>query len=203
MKYIFILFILLISCSQKEKQKQKPPFKKIKYDLSYNYKDSLVQKIIPGKVYDYWVYITIKDMNYNIILEKGDFLQKHKYETKLKDPSLGFFAGCHPHWCADYILTIKNNSLHFITTESEAISFLGTIDNFEEALLLAKLNGYTLDDDIRASAYRIVDDGFEMHLCKFSKSPLQKEFMEIIINKNGSMMAKSLGVYAIGIEAYN
>jgi hypothetical protein len=202
MKYIVILFILLVSCSKKEKIKTEPKFEKTKYDRSYNYKDSLVQKIIPNKDYDYYAYVTIRGQDHNIISEKGDILEKHKFETKLKDGSLGFFIGCHPNWCSDYIITIKNNYLHFIISETEASIFLGTIDNLEEALLLAKLKGYNLDNDIRGNSYRVTDKGYEMILMKFSNFPLQKESMEVIVDKNGNIESKSLGIYARGKEAY-
>ena len=202
MRYIAILFVILVSCSKKENQKPEPKFEKTKYDRSFNYKDSLVLKIIPDKEYDYFAYVGVRNGDYNILLEEGDTLQKHKFETKLKNKSLGFFIGCHPIWCADYIITIKNNYLHFIINESDAITFLWSIDNIEEALLLAKLKGYDLDNDIRANSFRITDKGYEMHLMKFSDSPLKKESMYVIVDKKGNIQSKSLGVYARGREAY-
>lgn len=201
MKYLFF-FILLVSCSKKEETKEKH-FVKINYNLSYDYKDSLIQKIIPNKNYDYYAYIGIRGSDFNILNEKGDTLKKHKYQIKLKDSSLGFFQGCHPRWCADYIVTIDNNHLQFITSEIDAGTFLGTIDNLEEALLLAQLKGYYLDNDVRGNGYRITDKGYELHLMKFSSDPLQKESVEITIDKHGNTWTKSLGIYARGRDAYN
>ena len=201
MRYLSIILILLISCSKKEDHNVEPKFEKIKYDITLNYKDSLVKRINPDDYYDYYAYIGIRGRDYITLLEKGDTLKKHKFETRLKDGS-GFFTGCHPGWCTDYIVTIKNNYVHYILQENEVITFLGKIDNLEEALLVAKLKGYQIDMYKNTNSYRITDKGYEMRLMKFTEHPLQKEAVHIIVNKNGDIWAKSLGVIASGIDAY-
>lgn len=188
------------SCSKKEE----PKFQKIKYDLSYNYKDSLGTKINPNKEYQYWAYMSYyhnsnKEKN-TILKQNGDTLQK-KY-INMKPNLMGFFEGCHPNYCCNYAIIIENNKAKYLKTKEEFRSFLGKIDNLEEAMLLARTYGYILDTDIKGSAYRIKDNVYELHLMKFHEYPPQKESIEIRIDKEGNIKTKSLGIYCKGQKCY-
>ncbi len=87
-----------------------------------------------------------------------------------------------------------------LKTEEEFRDFLGTINNFEEALLLARTYGYRLDDDIRGSEYRNLQNGYELHLMKYHEFPIRKKSVEIKISKNGFIKTKSRGIYCEGTD---
>jgi hypothetical protein len=188
------------SCSKKEV----PKFQKIYYDLSYNYKDSLGTKIIPNKEYQYWAYMSYYQ-NYDIekyvvLKQGGDTLQKANLKTKPN--KLGFFEGCHPNYCCNYAIVVENRKVKYLKTKEEFRSFLGNIDNLEEAILLARTYGYILDSDVKGSAYRIIDNSYELHLMKSHEYPPQKESVEIKIDKKGNTKIKSLGIYCKGRKCY-
>lgn len=203
MEHIFSILISLFvmsSCSKKEE----PIFQKIKYDLSSNYKDSLGTKIIPNKNYQYWAYMSYYQNSgkakYTVLKQGGNTLQKQNIK---KEPTLrGFFEGCHPNYCCNYIIIIENNKIKYLKTKEEFKEFIGTIDNLEEAMLLARTDDYILDTDIKGSAYRIKDDTYELHLMKFHEYPSQKESVEIKIDKKGNVKTKSLGIYCKGQKCY-
>ncbi|MFB9080000.1 hypothetical protein ACFFLS_08915 [Flavobacterium procerum] len=198
---IILLLLILTSCIQKEESK----FQKINYNVAYNYLDSLGKKIIPDKNYQYWQYATyyqgIGDQNikYTVLKHGGDTLLRKKISEKINpNKIIGIFQGGHPSYRCNYAVTIENQKVNYIKTEDEFRTFLGTIDNLEEAILLAITYGYVLDHDIRGSAYRKVTNGFELHLTKYHDFPLSKESIEIKINKNGFIKTKSLGIYCEG-----
>ena len=93
----------------------------------------------------------------------------------------------------------EGGKVHKATTGA-ASDFLGTIDNFEEALLLARTYGYRLDDDIRGSEYRNLQNGYELHLMKYHEFPIRKKSVEIKISKNGFIKTKSRGIYCEGTD---
>lgn len=85
--------------------------------------------------------------------------------------------------------------MRYLKSLKEFRFFLGDIDNLEEAMLLARTNGYILDTDIKGSAYRVKNGCYELHLMKFHEYPSRKESFEIKIDKKGNIKSKSLGVY--------
>lgn len=203
-----IIVLLFISC-KKENNFLSEKFQPINYTIKNNYIDSVGKKIIPNSDYKYWQYSSYYqpfggETKHTILNEGGDQTVKNKINTVFKpSQNTGFFTGGHPSYRCNYAITIDNdNIVRFIETEEEFKSFLGSIDNIEEALLLAKTYGYHLDDDIRGSEYRKVKNGFELHLMKFHQYPTSKESVEITILKDGSIKTKSLGIYCKGFDCY-
>lgn len=195
---MLLIFVGLASCANKEKALvvNAPAFKKIPFDLATDFRNTIALKIKPVREYQYWAYISHSHGHWEIIKEGGDTLVKKNIHVK--QDTFGFFQGCHPNFCCNYIVTLEKGVEKVIDTNEGFRAFLGTIDNLEEAVLLAISHGYWLDPDIRGSAFRINNGNYEMHLLKFSSHPLQKESVEVIVNKNGTIKTKSLGVYCKG-----
>lgn len=197
---ILISLFIMSSCSKKEE----PKFQKIKYDLSSNYKDSLGTKIIPNKKYQYWAYMSYYQNSgkekHTVLKQGGDTLEKK--HININHNILGFFEGCHPNYCCNYAVTVESDKLEYLKTKDQFRKFLGTIDNLEEAMLLARTYDYILDADIKGSAYRIINEYYELHLMKFHEYPPQKESIEIKIDKKGNIKTKSLGFYCKGQKCY-
>lgn len=200
--FLFVLLGLIImsSCLKKEE----PRFQKIMYSLTNNYTDSLGVKIIPNKDYDYWAYMKYSynygNIKHIVLNQGGDTLQK----PSIKDKSniRGFFEGCYPNYCCNYIIVVENKKIKYLKSKQEFVKFLGDINNLEEAMLLAKTYGYILDSDLRGSSYRVKDDSYEFHLMKFHEDPPQKESVEIKIDRKGNVKTRSLGVYCRGAKCY-
>lgn len=108
----------------------------------------------------------------------------------------GFFP-CIPGGCYSYFYAInKNNQEEYITKEKGVINFFGEIDTIEEALFIAMLHGYGIDEDYKnGNVYKKMNDEFILHLSKISHSPYKKEAFIITIKKDGSFSAKSDGIY--------
>jgi len=200
---MLLIFIGLASCTNKEIALvvNAPAFKKIPFDLKTNFRDTIALKINPVEDYKYWAYVSFRQSisggeRTAIISQGGDSLLRKNVNIKQK--TFGFFQGGHPSFTCNYIVALDGGKEKVIDTNEGFRAFLGTIDNLEEAVLLAISNGYWLDPDIRGSAFRINNGNYEMHLLKFSSHPLQKESVEVIVNKNGTIKAKSLGVYCKG-----
>ncbi|MFC4740079.1 hypothetical protein ACFO3U_08735 [Flavobacterium ponti] len=218
MRILTIIFLFLfISCGKKEDENIEKldidkefkstnvtnKFLKIEYSLKVNYLDSLAKKIIPNKKYQYWQYVTYHQGSnietYVVLNQGGDSSLRKKINEKPR-PSYnsGIFYGGHPNFRCNYIVTIDNGQPYSLKTEEEFRDFLGTIDNLEEAILLAKTYGYILDTNIKGCAYRNLANGFELHLMKYHEFPIRKESIEIIISREGFVKTKSLGIYCEG-----
>ena len=94
-----------------------------------------------------------------------------------------------------YAIYIENKKINYIKTEDEFRTFLGNIDNVEEAMLLARTYGYLLNDENGANEYRKVENGFELHLAKFHDFPKSMEVVELRIGNDGTIKTTSLGIY--------
>ncbi|RKS02872.1 hypothetical protein [Flavobacterium sp. 102] len=202
MRTLIILLLLIVSsCTKKDEPKiQKPiKFQKINYSLANSYLDSLAKKINPNRKYQYWQYARYKSsmLRHTILNESGDTLLRKKIDREFDKIKYGIFKGGHPFFSCYYAITIENGKVNYIN-EEEFRGFLGTIDNLEEAMLLAETYDYSLDSDIRGSEYREVENGFELHLMRFNDNPLSKESFEIEVSQNGILKAKSRGIYCKG-----
>lgn len=157
----------------------------------HRFKIMLPIKIIPDKKYKYWQY----KLSSKTIHEAGDTiyrkLVKRKFETYrgYGVPSLG---GGHPYGAEVYIITADNQKVTFIQSDSEFRKFLGTIDNLEEALLLARTYNCIPNGKHNGNEYRKVEDNFELHLTRFDKID-RLEFVSVKITKDSHIEIESLG----------
>ncbi|KRB56462.1 hypothetical protein ASD98_11435 [Flavobacterium sp. Root186] len=221
MRHIIILISLLlfISCEKKEVEKLEkleiemttkdvvgtPNFHKIDYSVKENYLDSLAKFIKPNRKYQYWQYVAYyqnaASETYTVLKQGGDSLLRKKINEKPRpNYNAGIFFGGHPSFRCNYIVTIDNGKVNSLKTEEQFRDFLGTIDNLEEAILLARTYDYQLDNDIRGSEYRNLQNGFELHLMKYHEFPTRRESVEIKISRDGFIKTKSRGIYCEGLD---
>lgn len=188
LKILLIIFILT-SCNSNEDTE----FKKIDHKLTdFSYSDSLPTKILPDKKYDYWACIKFEnrfsEQKHTIIKQEGNLQLSKKIQFKTN--TYGFFPGCLPSYCCQYIITIKDGKINYILTEDGLKDFIGEIDNLEEALLIAKIHDYRLDSDIRGSAFREKDGNYELHLTRYHQFLPLTEYIEVKINREGYLKTK-------------
>jgi hypothetical protein len=172
--------------------------------LRYDYLDSLGKKIIPDKKYQYWHYATYSDrygsdkIQYTILKEGGDITLSKKIDKKINPiKTIGIFQRGHPSYTCNYAVIIEDKKVNYIKTEDQFRTFLGNIDNLEEAILLARTYDYGLYNDKRGSEYRKTKKGYELHLMKYHEFPKFIEFVELQIGKDGTIKTKSLEISKI------
>lgn len=195
---ILLVFITLLSCSKNEPEAGNEPFKKLPFNLSTNFRDSIAKKITPGQNYTYWAYCSLRqplsgEERHTILSRGGDSLQK--FEADRNKPIYGFFQGGYPGYSTNYVLINDNGKKEVVETQDGFREFLGAIDNLEEAVLLAFSYGYRADTDIKGNAWCMHNGNYELHLVKYSDYPQRKESVEVIITKDGFIKTNSLGIY--------
>jgi hypothetical protein len=136
------------------------------------------EEIIPSEKYDYWCYVA-EGMSF-YFNESPHFVKEHgdkafrKY-AKITPPHYGFFVGCHPSSCSQFIV-VKNKKVQYIDTCTGLRDFIGNIDNIEEALLYAESYGY----HGKGQSYKTYNNRYEFTASKASNAPVT-----IIITKDG------------------
>lgn len=217
----FFTLILFVSCNKTNtcefekieieirnvERIKKPTFYKNKYTTRYDYLDSLGKFINPNKKFEYWQYATYNSGSgkpkYTILKQDGNLLLRKMINERIKpEYSVGIFQGGHPSFRCNYISTIKNGKVKYLKTVEEFRDFLGTIDNLEEAILLARTYGYILGYNSNQNEYRKVENGFILHLMKYNEFPTKIENIEVIISRDGFIKTKSLGLYCEGENCY-
>jgi len=185
MRLLLILFLVLAaSCTRKQPEqevlavaKNPPdtiPFKAFNYDYRFYYIDSIAGSITPDRQYQYWAYISGHPMNTKfkgglpITKEEGDTLLCSKIIVPRGE---GFFKGGQFSTRSDYVAIVAHDSLRFITTNAGFRDFLGTIDNVDEAVLLAFTFYYGPEYGNKDGDYRVVNGNYEMHLRLFDPFP--------------------------------
>lgn len=189
MRKIFLLPFLLFSIflfSQNDKENGFSPLPRLEI------KD-LVKKINPNKNFTNWALVYYDFTSDKILFQKG---KKKLSPSRSERDFYGFFP-CIPGGCYSYFYTInKTNEEKYITSGKDIISFFGEIDTIEEALFLAMLQGYGIDEDYKnGNSYKKLDNGFLLHLSKISYSPYKKEVFIIMVKKNGEFSTQSDGIY--------
>jgi hypothetical protein len=160
------------------------------------YKYFLASNITPNKNYQYWHFAQYGGRSYSIIQEGGDTLLRKRINKNvdiLKRP--GIFVGGDPGYISNYIVTIDDDKISYVRSEDGFRTFLGQIDNLEEALLLAKSYGYYYYDK---SKYREAKNGYELLLLRSYGPPETLPFTELVsvtITKDGYIKTQSLGIH--------
>lgn len=184
-----MLLLLLLSC----KRRTEDGFEKIPQGL--NQTENLIKGIHPDQDYQYWGYIRQSYMDNNnikIITGKGDI--SYLMNNKFNDPKSGFKYKTWEGYF--YFAYLEKDSISLVTNQKQLIKFIGKIDELGEALLIASLNGLTVDysEDIGGS-YKKTNNGFEFYLAKFHSCTVRTEPFKISIDTLGNCKIKNLGFF--------
>ena len=220
-KIVILTYLIFVSCGKKkddnfdkieiqiktEENIKNPNFNKNKYTTRDNYLDSLGKFINPNKKFQYWQYASYHsgygETKYVILKQGGDLSLRKKINEKIKpNYSVGIFQGGHPSFRCNYVSTIDNGKINYLKTVEEFRDFLGTIDNLEEAILFARTYGYILGSNPKQNEYRVLENGYILHLMKFNEFPVRVENIEVTISKDGYIKTKSLGIHCEGEDCY-
>ncbi|MEO1254719.1 MAG: hypothetical protein AAFY41_07530, partial [Bacteroidota bacterium] len=141
--HFYLLTIALILIRTGVTAQQQPVADSMNFDISnftefeYNNFDrkELYNKIIPMKEYVYFEVRTADGYDLNAYVTSiGDSLT---YSKRLEGVTAEYgFFNCPDHFCGSYIVALtEEDSVEVIDSDQELQSFIGDIDNIEEALL--------------------------------------------------------------------
>lgn len=159
---------------------------------------NVLAQIIPNDKYDFWVLV------YN---EYGK--NKEIKTSGTKKDYLPQFAGFDLTPSEDsyfYIVNSKGGKIGYITELKELKTFIGSIDNAEEAALSAVLEGYIIDEEFvdLAANYHQDSKNYYLDLGKVvsQECPYQKKHFTLTVSKSSGKIEKTEdnGSY---IELYN
>ena len=162
-------------------------FQPLPKEYAYKERAYLIDKIKPEDNYSYWECVW-KDMDNGrgkIIVYQGD--SSYSIETVKINPTTGFFVECMPLFCFSYIVGVRpDHKVDLVNTNEQLKKFIGHIDNIEEVILSAKLNGFWFDTDtIIGGAYRERNNDYLLYLLDYSSTPVTYKSAKAVLKKNG------------------
>lgn len=138
--------------------------------------------IVPDKKYEYW----------SVMRNHPDPDKAVIYESQMPDhltlndpaPEKGFFQHCTGEDCFSYLMACENGRTWYFATEQQLRSFIGTVDNLPEAMLIANTYGYVTDSSNPGrSSYKMEDRYISLYLTSIKKGPQSTESFLIRINR--------------------
>ena len=157
-----------------------------------NQREILYSQINPDSSYDYW---EVNEAG-RLTTYKGDSSKYASLAKKYHCGREGFFVECMPMVCYSYIVAFKNGKPKLICTEKDLATFIGRIDNLEEAILIAKVNNYWYDEENKkGGAYIERKDDYLLYLLDWSSNPVTYKSVRAILNKSGRLEIIDKKVY--------
>ena len=187
---IFMAICILAYATYSEETGPPPEAKEIPFPPMEQYK--LIAHVIPDKAYDYWHY-KVSDLytdQYRMTY-KGDttfraLLHRDKTRPTFHVDGLSF----------THMVYVNHGKAGYVTNNEELKSFIGKVDNLEEAILIAGMSGFVQDRKQRfANAYLKTAKGYELYLGSFELCPVTNRLFHITIDYSGHLTAKYLRTY--------
>jgi hypothetical protein len=149
-----------------------------RYPAHTDYRTDLAKYIIPDKAYKYWVFV-----------HAGQVIYSHGKRGKIKiaPQNTGFFIGCLPIRCFSYIAYVDSGKVKYITSEKGFRTFIGKINNVEEAFLTVFSEGMYINNSHFGQGYKRTDDGYELLVEKLYPCPYKLETIWLKVNQKGIM----------------
>lgn len=185
-KTVFLIFLILISCNDSD-------FKSLNQEKTDS--KSLIKKINPNKVYDYWEINFCLAIKPKTIFHKGD--KKLKEQYNYTPICSGFFQECQPMSCSYTIAYLENAKWNYVYDKRELTSFINKIDNPEEAFLIAKIHDFDIDPyNPKGNGYLKTKNGYDLKVMKYISCPESKESFVVSVDSMGQLKRiESQGYY--------
>lgn len=157
--------------------------------------NKLVEKIEPNRKLRYWQYEEWMTNESRIVRSVGDTVLQKRINSA--DAEGGFFSNCVPiPVCYSLVSFIVDRQVEYVTSESEMIEFIGDVDNLEEAILIAMLQGYHVDTkDVRGGCYQPTDNGFILYLAKGEDCPVTLRSVKLTLSFDGKFTVRNKEFY--------
>lgn len=191
---LILSLLTLLGC------KDSSEFQKLDLDWSKDYISELTQGFIPESDYTNWACVRAglpKAETVTILYQSNDYIYSGKFEALKK----GFFVQGHVMDTYYYIVVINNGIPDYITELSDLLDFLDEIDSMEEALIIAKINGFLIDyNNEKGGSFREVKNGFEFLLMKELKGGAERKQYLVRVDENGKIESEEREVYCLSYE---
>jgi hypothetical protein len=162
---------------------------------AFRNRDQLIKYVTPDKNYTYWEF----DEGEMDTTKSGTIIFSSGTKPDgvvIKDPRGTMFLGCLPGSCYKYIAYVYDGKVGYITNNKDFISFMGRIDNLQEAILLAEISsGLYPDDNKKGGAYLITPTGYQLFLTNYIMCPETKQAIQVDISLKGITKKTYRGVY--------
>ncbi len=193
LNFIFFSF-LHVGC---EHQKE---FKKLEYDWREDYRGEISTNFKPSKKYDSWAFLRSNLPNkYETITV---LFQKNEIRQSIKPVDKSFLMSGHPMSTIYYIATINDSQINYIDSKEKLLDFFGKIDTKEEALMLALIEGFYIDDsNWKGGSYKeLPNNGYEFLLMKSIGEYFQRTQYRVHVNSSGDIEYKKGEIYCKGYK---
>ncbi|RYX87686.1 hypothetical protein EON73_00850 [bacterium] len=197
MKYLLTSFMLFLLSFAAKSQTDKFNYHGYKpLPSRFIQRDSLIRFINPVHKYIYWEYVQIPaDPGKAVVFSQG--VKPEGLKIKILNQR-GFFSGCLPSACTRYIAYVdEKGEVGYITTAQQAAAFVGTIDNLEEAVLVAQLGNddFYVDKNAKGGSYKIKGNTYEVILTHYDLCPETSRAIQLRIDHKQILEKKELGIY--------
>lgn len=163
--------------------------------MQWSLPDLRYDSLVPYKPVPYWECRLQFSFDYAVLGSGGTqpdpFFRFHKVRTPR-----GVLSGCLPASCVEYVVVHDQNSNQLWDTEDGLRQFLGPINNIHEAMLLARLSGFSLEQmGTMPSTYVQDSSGYILLLSRLIKDcPRTLHRFQVQISKEGEMQITDLGL---------
>ena len=177
------------------------------FPKEYQDEANLIKHIIPDKNYTYWELVGFSGYDLKsygkVLFTSGE----KPVGINFVNPKNGFTFDCPPGICYKYIAYVYNGQVGYITQTDDFVKFMGSIDNLEEAALLAEFsrgayNPLRIANQKKGGAYLKTETGYEIIVTHGETCPVSLEAIKLTIDKTGILKQESLGVYYKSTDCY-
>ncbi len=189
MRYFILFLVMSLAACAPSIEKD---FKQIPTEL--NDTENLIKQISPLNKYVYWecVFKDYLQKSSRIIVNFGDSssIKNLKYQV----PTTGFI---NKNWTGYYYIAYHDgNQLNYVYDIKSLQKFISNFNDLAEALLIAEAQDFSVDLHRKiGSAYRKTKNGFELHISKFHRCPVQTEAFKVDVDSLGNISTKSLNYF--------
>lgn len=168
--------------------------------IEYSNRTNLVKYIVPDKNYIYWEHVSTPYFKeYGTVLYRRG---KKPANLIFKQPQNGFFPILVLGFGYDFIAYVYKSKVGYINSDIALKKFMGSINNVQEAILLALLegqkgldSGFEVNTTIEGGAYKITPGGYELVLLKYNTCPQYSSVVHLTLDHQKIIKMDSLGVY--------
>lgn len=161
----------------------------------------LIDAIIPDVPYKYWECVRKRDEDFredrrgSVIVYNGD--SAYASVAERINAEWGFFVRGHLAIEYSFIVGVKDrNQLDLIDSDRKLVSFIGRVDNLEEAVLIAEANGYGFDPDtLIGGAYKERANDYLLYLMEVDSWPETYKSVRAILTKDGHLTVLDKVIY--------
>lgn len=157
--------------------------------------DIRYDSLVPYRPIRYWEYRLQFSADYAVLGSSGLYPDRFFRFDQIRTRR-GFLAGCQPALCVEYVVAHDQLQNQLWETEERLRQFLGRVDNIHEAMLLARLSGFSLAQlGTKPATYARERGEFLLFLTKQVKEcPRTLHRFQVKVSEEGDIKITNLGL---------